>query len=749
MKRIPGVTVFAALLLSCALAYASYPHFCRLEKPSGGAINRNISISSNPDLIDPVFHGSPVEAPDSNHGYYVSPSDAITDHGDNSIVGSLQYYVSRIRTSTPARIVLPANHTYPVLTSLNIPSNIHIEHQPGAILKWNRPVTITQSNPPIAGLWQIYDGNGPLTFSRSVKTVYPEWWGGDGNGADDTVAVVAAHDSLPTSGGTIDFSNKIWRFNLTITKNNIRIKGGGHHWINFADYSEGMFPADNDTAMIQIGDNDTNVYGTVIERANIRGGTNGKKGIHVRQAWSTTISESFISNFDTWNLKVGDSTNTLTDVQSVRFVNSGSYTYGKDNATETDNIRFEQNIGSSATTDVHFDKFILFGPALGTGYQVHGMEMATWSNGYYEVYASGKGGMIHGNSQVSLKDVIIEGASGGVLVKQTQQVAGDERSFEVLQGKFAVIGLYEDAVGKTYNMSSATHSQPPYSMAYFPYMMQPVVKRDMKFVDDNWDMSAPGAGENRTYGTLSHYGPGNITYLKNTSTRTAAPESRYSKGTLHLRSDNGTVEISYPKSLRGMVVVDDQNATALDVTASDGQYGIYAHGTGTATVPIGARTSGGWYAGTFDGTTGGGISGAATSGNGVSGSATSGTGVHAQATSGIGLSASSSKGSPAQISGSNKDHPAISAWVDPPDDNSSILPIAEFGRYVDTGGTKTLVSGAGGSINIKLQNSSGRIINGAQLVFTLRNAADGNETITVTLKALQDGNMTTLATWNP
>ena len=99
-------------------------------------------------------------------------------------------------------------------TTLNVPST-------GRILTVANTKTLTINGPFDAGLYQVFSGDGTVSFGYgSITEDYPEWWGakGDNNVANATVNTSAFNSAISslTDGGRVKISAGNYRVNGTI-----------------------------------------------------------------------------------------------------------------------------------------------------------------------------------------------------------------------------------------------------------------------------------------------------------------------------------------------------------------------------------------------------------------------------------------------------------------------------------------------------------------------------------------------------
>ena len=187
--------------------------------------------------------------------WYVSPDAAITDHGDDTDVGSLAWVLDQVGVG-PAFIEFPGNKTY-IVTANDIDAtseNIILVFQPGAIVKPAAAKSLNVYSPEhiqAGKRQQIIDTSNnstdPLVFSVS-GTVYPNWFNKDaGDGTTEcAIAVQAAINSVADDAATalkvkIPAGDYVISSTITLAKN-LWIQGDGEG--TFLDFS-GLAVANN------------------------------------------------------------------------------------------------------------------------------------------------------------------------------------------------------------------------------------------------------------------------------------------------------------------------------------------------------------------------------------------------------------------------------------------------------------------------------------------------------------------------
>lgn len=119
---------------------------------------------------------------------------------------------------------------------------------------------------------------------------------------DDTIAVQAAYDALPATGGAIFIPGQS-KFNLTITKSNVMIVGDAHvkNYVNPATTGQ-FIPADITKPLIQVGNDTAYVRGFCMQNVTLNG-VNGSDYGDIGIYLAGGAFECHLTNVTVWNFK--------------------------------------------------------------------------------------------------------------------------------------------------------------------------------------------------------------------------------------------------------------------------------------------------------------------------------------------------------------------------------------------------------------------------------------------------------------
>ena len=110
--------------------------------------------------------------------FFVSNDTVVTDHSDNTQVGSVAWVISKINNKAEL-VITSSSDDYMFLNNYTIPSNISltVENGDGNINITSGKI-LTINGTFSCGLYQVFSGSGSVIFGQgSVKDVYPQWWG--------------------------------------------------------------------------------------------------------------------------------------------------------------------------------------------------------------------------------------------------------------------------------------------------------------------------------------------------------------------------------------------------------------------------------------------------------------------------------------------------------------------------------------------------------------------------------------------
>jgi len=114
-----------------------------------------------------------------------------------ALVSTYADFATALTTIGSTATTLIVNEDVTISTDTTVPSNVQLVCTEGNILTVASGKVLTINGPFLCGLQQAFDGTGTVEFTN-VTEVYPEWWGGLGDGtSDDSAEVRAAMLSLP------------------------------------------------------------------------------------------------------------------------------------------------------------------------------------------------------------------------------------------------------------------------------------------------------------------------------------------------------------------------------------------------------------------------------------------------------------------------------------------------------------------------------------------------------------------------
>jgi hypothetical protein len=373
--------------------------------------------------------------------------------------------------------------------NVTIPLNINLWFQEGAILTrtggdhlW---INGTMTGPDSQRFEDNTATHDWVVMDTNTSKVNPKWWGAPGNGSDnDTIYVVSAYNSMDHP--KIIMSDKKWKFNLTIAKNNTEIECSGKSPGVVMEQTgvDGGFlrAADLSEPVIQIGNDAATIYDVKIRNCSIYGwdGTDrGAKGVKIGSSIYHALENVFIGGFSTYNLMLGDYTYThptmsgkFSDIEIGSAVANG------------DSIVCESQPPDAATTAQFFSNFMIWGPSTGAGYNwaIKNPAPLHMVNGYVEVQRCGKGIAITDWSPVHLNGVTIEGQNATCEVVSNSYDT-DSTIQRFLVGNYDIInGVYGNNSGIVTERAAIVG---PYSYLLDPILWSPTIRYVMGFVEGN------------------------------------------------------------------------------------------------------------------------------------------------------------------------------------------------------------------------------------------------------------------------
>ena len=151
--------------------------------------------------------------------------------GDPWPLAALQAAVTDLGSASG--IVVISGGIWDITANYTVPSNVSLVRDHGSELRIATGVMITINGPFESPLSKAFDlvGTGLVAFGTgAVKEFYPQWWGAKGDGVtDDSAAIQAAINAVPSSGGTVFIPTGTYLINdaIYIDRDKVNFVGDG------------------------------------------------------------------------------------------------------------------------------------------------------------------------------------------------------------------------------------------------------------------------------------------------------------------------------------------------------------------------------------------------------------------------------------------------------------------------------------------------------------------------------------------
>lgn len=414
-----------------------------------------------------------------------------------AMVSTYADFATALTTIGSTATTLLVNEDVTISADTTIPSNVQLVCTEGNILTVASGKVLTINGPFLCGLQQIFAGTGTVEFTN-VTEVYPEWWGGLGDGtSDDSAEVRAAMISLPAEGGKVRFSCKNWTFNLTVDQPNIWLDGCGATSNTY--WATGQWQAyDTTLPLVKV----TSVaYSTGVKantgfqltNAHLNGINSdgvkfGQKGLLIRSSEYHNIDNVNVEYFVTYQLQLGDSDMVALGESGINsewvyFGNFSNSTF-KAHQTYTTGDTIKQIYDGNGVTSQYFANCNIYGPSASGGYTLYNVTNQRFTNSYMQIPADGHG--LYKSSIASgkymLVNTTVEGPYSGDYYADTACTVTSYHTtgnsvFSVLQmSNVNITGNYCDGNGEKwllYEMEAAQQT---------PAFYQPRVVSALQFV---------------------------------------------------------------------------------------------------------------------------------------------------------------------------------------------------------------------------------------------------------------------------
>ena len=143
------------------------------------------------------------------------------DQCDSTLEGSVAWVATTLN-GDEAAIELPGNYSYNCGTSYEIPSNLSVNYQRGAIWDIDNGITLTHSGYIDAGSYKIFSGAGSvISSSSSTNAVFDSTWWGVSPSATSTINADGLNKSIDffaaLNGGTVTANPGTYATDDTVT----------------------------------------------------------------------------------------------------------------------------------------------------------------------------------------------------------------------------------------------------------------------------------------------------------------------------------------------------------------------------------------------------------------------------------------------------------------------------------------------------------------------------------------------------
>lgn len=298
-----------------------------------------------------------------------SSDDDSVDQGNSSHVGSIAY-LTAMAVGDPVCIICTGNNTFSFDTAYTIPANVTLIVFPGAQILVNANLiingrlivvdcateafsiastkTLTINGPVTLGSFQVFTGDGSVTFgSGSTQLLNAEWWGL--SEPDNTAAVQAAIDAAPLYSVVMLPAREL-HFNVAISKT-ITLSGEAN---NIGECY--FYPYLDSDPVITLGNDLSDHRAITVRNMSIDDGGAGENGIRIDNGALDPIIENVeISGFSNYCLVMADDPGATTEIGTPRIARV-KITAGAGTGLAADGVPFvlqHSDIIASESGDTH------------------------------------------------------------------------------------------------------------------------------------------------------------------------------------------------------------------------------------------------------------------------------------------------------------------------------------------------------------------------------------------------------------
>lgn len=227
------ISLFVAIFFAAPKAWCQTDNTIYVKQFPGATVgvkvaNAMAACGANPAVpcilvIDPSLAASPAGTMPvlCSHCYVADYREG--PPGSGGVIGFQSGTIQQAEALVPAGGTLDVKGTLTVAANHSTPSNVIFKMESGGSFSISPGAILSIAGNLTAGRYRIFFGSGSVSFaiSRFVTELYPEWWGADPTGTNDSApafnAAGKAATTLGGSGGEVSCGGGIYILDNTVT----------------------------------------------------------------------------------------------------------------------------------------------------------------------------------------------------------------------------------------------------------------------------------------------------------------------------------------------------------------------------------------------------------------------------------------------------------------------------------------------------------------------------------------------------